>query len=114
MEQEKKLPKGITEEMVKDAKEKYGELRVKSAELFVDNDSLEATLSILVLVPTSRIRNEYLKWSEKNPNKAEEIILKACVLTSINQVLADDQLRVAAFDAIVQLLPSGKAVIKNV
>lgn len=111
---ETKLPANITEEMVKNAKEKHGQDKIVLAELFVDNESIDPTLVVMVAVPGSRIRNEYIKWVDRNPNKAEEILLKACVLCDLEMVLADDKLRVAAFDAITQLLPTGKAVLKKV
>jgi hypothetical protein len=111
---ETKLPPNITTEMVAEAKQKHGDTKVKILDLFIDNESLDPAISVLALVPTSRIRNEYLRWVDKNPNKAEEVILKACIISDIDKVMADDKLRVAAFDGITQMLPSGKAVIKNV
>jgi hypothetical protein len=50
---------------------------------------------------------------DKNPDKAKEILVNACVLSGKEIVKADDGLFLGAFDAIVKLLPVRTAIIKN-
>lgn len=109
---ENKLPAGITEEMVAQAKEKYGDKKVKIAELPKD-DNGDEFLSVLVRVPDRKTLDEFEKWMDKSPGKAKEILLNACLLSHKDEVKADDGLFLSAVEAIAQLIPIRKAVIKN-
>lgn len=106
------LPEGITEEMVKAAKEKYKENAIKLAELQKDDDCAEY-LTVLVRRPDRQVMNEYSKWADKSPGKAEEILVNSCLLSHKDIVKADDGLFMAAVDAIAQLIVIRKAIIKN-
>jgi hypothetical protein len=106
------LPAGITAEMIKNAKEKYGEDKIKYAELQTVDDGDEY-LTVLVRRPDKSARNEFSKWVDKNPGKADDILVKNCLLSHKEQVLADEGLFSAAVDAIAQLIIIRKAKIKN-
>lgn len=109
-----KLPEGITPEMIDDAKQKYGKERVFLAELFASENPNEILLSILILKPSAMVRDQFLKFVDTNMSKAEDILLKACVASSKEAVMADEVLRSAAIHAITNIIPSGRASVKNV
>lgn len=107
-----KLPEGVTEEVMNAWKEKYGSDKVKVAALPKDDDGNEF-LDVVVTVPSRKVVGEFEKWLDRDPNKAKEILINSCLLTSKEQVKSDDGLFYAAFDAVTQLLPVRKAIIKN-
>lgn len=111
--QENTLPAGITQEMVDNAKSAYGVNRVKIAELPMDDDNSEF-LSVLVRRPDRSVQGEFMKWADKNPNKADDILVNNCLLSHKEQVKADEGLFQAAVDAIAQLIVTRKARIKNI
>lgn len=106
------LKDGITPEMVKSMKERYGEGKVKIASLPKDEDATEY-LDVLIRVPDRKTQGEFEKWLDKSPDKAKEILVNACVLTSKEQVKADDGLFAGAIDALSKLLVVRTAIIKN-
>lgn len=107
-----KLPEGVTEEDIKAFKEKYGQNKVMLASLPLDDDGNEY-LEVVVTVPTRKVISEFEKWVDKNPDKAKEIMVNACLLTSKERVKTDDGLFLGAFDAISKIMPVRTAIIKN-
>ena len=106
------LPEGITEEQINAWKERYGAEKVKAASLPMD-DNGEKFLDVIVRAPGRKELSEFEKWVDRNPDKAKEILVNSCLLTHKDEVKASDDLFLAAFDAISQLLPIRKAIIKN-
>lgn len=106
------LPNGVTEETVKAWKERYGTNKVKLATLNDDNDSFEP-FDVVIRVPDRVTMGEFEKWLDKNPDKSKQILVKACLLSSKEEVLSHDDKFLAAFNAIAEILPIRKAVIKN-
>lgn len=106
-----RLP-GITEEMIKKATDKYGDKRVKFAEIPV-SDETDEVMTVLVRKPDRVVLGEFQKWLDKNPNKAEDILVKNCLLSHKDEVIADEGLFAGALDAISQLITARKARIKN-
>ncbi|MGY0034449.1 hypothetical protein [Pedobacter sp. NJ-S-72] len=108
------LPSGITQEMVDNAKVKYPkEGAVKYADLPLD-DYGDQFLTVLICRPNRQVINEFSKWVDKNPGKANEILVKSCLLSHKETVLADDELFTVAVDAIAQLISIRKAIVKNI
>ena len=110
--EELQLPSGITQDQISDAKAKFGDDKVKIA-LLPTSDSGTDTIAVLCKVPDRRTIGEFEKWIEKNPTKAKEILVKNSILTKVDEVMADDGLFFAAVDAVAELMPLRKAVIKN-
>ncbi len=106
------LPEGVTQDTVDAWKERYGEDKVKVASLPKDDDGNEF-LDVIVRVPDRKTVGEFEKWVDRDPNKAKEILINACLLTCKDAVKANDGLFYGAFDAIANLLPIRKALIKN-
>lgn len=103
---------GITPEMISEAKAKYGEGKVKLADLPLDDDG-DKFLTVLIRVPDRKTLSEFEKWADKQPDKAKEILLNACLLSHKDQVKADDNLFFTCTSAIAELIPIRKAIIKN-
>lgn len=108
-----KLPIGITKEMIDAAKLKWKENQIKMAALPKDDDGNEF-LTVLVRKPCRSVLSEYQKWSDKNPGKAEEILVNSCLLSHKDEVKADDGLFAGAVDAIGQMISIRKAILKNI
>jgi hypothetical protein len=93
-------------------KEKYGQNKVKQLDLPLD-DRGENFLTVYARVPDTRILSEWEKFSDKNPQKSKEILVKNCLLNEVDQVMADQDLFFSAVAAIGELIPIRKAIIKN-
>ena len=113
MEKEKmQLPEGVTPDAIEAWKQRYGAGKVKIASLPKDDDGTEF-VDVVVRTPDRKVLGEFEKWVDKNPDKAKEILINACVLSSKETVKADDGLFLGAFDALVKLIPVRSAILKN-
>lgn len=111
-QQQPTLPQGVTPEAIEAWKQHYGADKVKIAALPKDDDATEF-LEVVVRTPDRKVLSEFEKWVDKNPDKAKEILINACVLSSKDTVKADDGLFLGAFDALVKLIPVRTAILKN-
>jgi hypothetical protein len=112
MEEKKEMPEGISKEMIAQAKEKYGSDKVKLIDLPKDDDGTEF-LTVLATVPTRTIIGQYMRFSESDPKRAGEILVKNSLLSHKDIVMADDGLFYGALDAIANMIPIRKGIIKN-
>ncbi|MDD2345194.1 MAG: hypothetical protein RBS19_03270 [Bacteroidales bacterium] len=106
------LPAGVTEAMVVAAKAKHGQNNVKIIQLPIDDSSSEMK-EVLACVPSRIVVGNYRRWSDSDPKKADEILVKNCILSHLDEVLADDGLFYGALSGLSELIPVRKAVIKN-
>ena len=106
------LPEGITQTMIDEAKAKHGRDKVRIIELPLD-DEATAYKAILAVVPTRTVVGQYRRYADTDPKKADEILVKACVLSSKDEVLADDGLFYGALTGVAELIPVRKAIVKN-
>ena len=106
------LPEGVTPEMVKAWKERYGENKIKLASLPMDDDGNQYK-DVVVRVPDRKVMSEVEKWLDKSPEKAKEIMINACLLSHKDEVKADDGLFFGAVDAVTKLMPIRTAIVKN-
>lgn len=106
------LPDGVTVEMVTAWKERYGENAIRMASLPKDDDAT-AFLNVICRVPDRKTVAEFEKWIDRSPDKAKDVLINACILTSKEEIKADDGLYFAAVDAVTKLLPVRSAIIKN-
>ncbi|WP_367867895.1 hypothetical protein [Pedobacter sp. WC2423] len=110
-----KLPAGITQDMVNAAKAKWPKTgAVITAEL--ERDDSDEILEVLIRRPDRSVMSEYSKWSDKSPKKADDILVKNCLLSHKDEVTAEDaeDLFMGAIDAISQTIVVRKAKIKNI
>ncbi len=105
------LPEGVTQQMVDDAKAKFGV--VKLAELYDADGNLLKT--VVMNRPPAHTMNQFEKFLDREPARAKKILLKGCLLSSteIADLPSNDELFNAAFDAAANMLPVGKSILKN-
>jgi hypothetical protein len=106
------LPNGVTAEMIKSWKERYGEKKVKIATL-KDDDDVFPPFDVVIRRPGRVEMGEFEKWYDKKPDKAKDILIKSCLLSHKDEVSEDEDKFLHAFNAIAELLPISKATIKN-
>lgn len=105
------LPEGITAEMIDAAKVKHGADKVRLIEII--NDETNETKTVLAAVPSRAVIGQYQRYEANDPKKAQEILVKACLLSHKDEVLADDALFFGALSGIAELIPVRRAVVKN-
>jgi hypothetical protein len=89
-----------------------GKEQLRRVDLPLDDDANE-TLEVIVCVPDRRTMGQYLKYQNVNPAKAQEILVKNCLLTSKDQVLGDDALFLTCVSALAELIPIRDGKIKK-
>lgn len=109
---EKKLPEGISDEMVAKAINKHGKEKVKLIDLPLDDDGT-GYKTVLACVPSRTVTGQYRRYSDVDPKKADDILVKACLLSHKEEVLADDGLFYGALNGISELIPVRKGIVKN-
>lgn len=109
---EKELPAGITAEMIAGAKTKHGDGNVKLLDLPLNDESTEFK-TVLACVPSRAVLGQYRRFEDTDPKKADEILVKNCLLSHKDEVLADDGLFYGALTGIADLIPVRKAIVKN-
>lgn len=112
-ESKNELPEGITSAMVTDAKKKHGEDKVKFIALPTDDEGSGTYKTVLARVPDRSIVGQYRRFADSDPKRADEILVKNCLLSHKEEVLADDGLFYAALGGIAELIPVRKAIVKN-
>jgi hypothetical protein len=111
-ETKSKLPEGITQSMIDEAKAKHGADKVKLVEI-LNEHSDEPEKTVLAVVPTRNIVSMFAQYADSNLKKAQEILVKNCLLSHKDEVLADDALFLGAVNGIAELIPIRKVRIKN-
>lgn len=104
------LPEGITQEMIDAAKAKG--LNVKLAEVPIDDEG--NTRDFLVCVPSRTVLGQFRRFMDSDPKKADDILVKACLLSHKDEVLTNDDLFTAVMSTISELIIIRKGIIKNV
>lgn len=99
----------LSEEQIKAA---GGAEQLRRVELPLD-DMGDAVLEVIVCVPDRRTMGQYLKYQNVNPAKAQEILVKNCLLTDKDQVLADDALFLTCVSALAEIIPIRENRIKK-
>lgn len=112
MAKEEKLPEGITEAMISDAKTKHGANKVRILSIPVDDDAT-AYKDVLAIIPTRRIIGMYQRFQDSDPLKAQEILVKNCLLSHKDEIMADDGLFFGALNLLAKLIPVREGIIKN-
>jgi hypothetical protein len=109
---EQELPEGITQAMVDKAILKHGRDKVRFLDILTEDGS-ETELTVLAVVPSRTVVGQFRRYSDTDPKKADEILVKASLLSHKEQVLADDALFNGAMLGIAELIPIRKAIVKN-
>lgn len=99
-------------EVPQDVIEKVGKDNLRRIELPLDDNNNEI-LEVIVCVPDRRTMGQYMKYQGVNPAKAQEILVKNCLLTDKDQVLADDALFMTCVSGLAELIPIREQKIKK-
>ena len=89
-----------------------GKEQLRRVDLPLD-DMGDDVLEVIVCVPDRRTMGQYLKYQNVNPAKAQEILVKNCLLTDKDQVLADDALFLTCVSALAEIIPIRENRIKK-
>lgn len=103
----------ITKELIESKKKENPGSKIVLVKM-KDAAGEETALEVLVKSPNRHIISESEKWENTNPGKAKEIYVRNCVLTDVEQVMADDNLFYQAYFAIIDLLPFQKPDVRIV
>jgi hypothetical protein len=106
------LPEGITRVMIDAAKQKYGNDKVKLIDILKENSD-EVDKTVLAAVPSRFVIAQFMQNADKDAKKSHEILVKNCLLSHKEEVMADDALFMGAVNGIAELIPIRKTVIKN-
>ncbi|URC13946.1 hypothetical protein [Flavobacterium sp. B183] len=104
-----KAIKKLSDEQIKNA---GGIDQLRRIEIPLD-DAYNEILEVIVCVPDRRTMGQYLKYQHVNPAKAQEILVKSCVLTDKDQILNDDALFLTCVSGLAELIPIRENVIKK-
>lgn len=102
------LPKGVTQEMVDNWKALYGKVKLKK--VFPDDSEPYLTVT---RVPDRKVVAEYFKQIDKDIERANNVLIKNCVLHDKEAILKDDELFFLVAKAITEDLPIGRTETKN-
>ncbi|EKT3957691.1 conserved hypothetical protein [Flavobacterium psychrophilum] len=91
---------------------KHGEKNLKMLEVPTD-DLGSQTIDVAVRIPDRSVMSQYMKYSDVNPKKAQEILVKYCVLSHLEQILDDDALFMTTVSLLAELIPIREGRVKK-
>lgn len=91
---------------------KYGEKNLRIIELPLDDMNTDY-IDVSVRIPDRNTMSQFMKYQDINPKKAQEILIKQCLLSHKEQVMGDDALFMTAVSQIAELIPIRDARIKK-
>ncbi|MDC9722367.1 MAG: hypothetical protein PSN34_06290 [Urechidicola sp.] len=91
---------------------KYGKDKLRILEIPVDEKQTEM-IEATAVVPSRTVLGQYMKWTDSNPKKAQEILLRGCLLSHKEQIEADDFMFNTTVALLADLIPIGQGNIKK-
>jgi hypothetical protein len=101
--------KKLSEDQIKAA---GGAEMLRRVELPLDDNGNDF-VEVIVCIPDRRTMGQYLKYQNVNPAKAQDILVKNCLLTDKDLVLGDDALFFTVVTALAELIPIRENKIKK-
>ncbi|MEQ3500601.1 hypothetical protein ABMY20_12660 [Tenacibaculum sp. SSH1-16] len=95
----KAQPKEVKENL----KKEHGH-KLKSLILPLDDVGVDE-IEVLAVIPTRSVVGQSMKFMNSDPKKGQEILVKNCLLTNKEEVMADDGLFYAAVGLLTDLMP---------
>ena len=106
----------ISEEVLATLKEDY-KARIASGKIkrvILDKDEKgKESIEVAVLVPSRSTQDEFMKFVDRDPGKAQKILVRNCLVSSIDEVHENDYLFNTCVSAIADLFQIGSYEIKN-
>jgi hypothetical protein len=91
---------------------KYGKENLRILEVPKDEHQNEFIEAVAV-VPNRNVLGQYMKWTDANPKKAQEILVRGCLLTNKELIEADDFMFNTTVALLADLIPIGQGNIKK-
>ena len=102
----------LTKEVKNSLIEKHGKDNLRVVKLPTDDSETEF-LDVLVKVPSRSTMNQFMRFIDTSPKKAQEILINQCLLTSKDEVVNDDSLFMTAITGITELFPIRTARVEK-
>ena len=111
MSNENKMTKANDEE-VKALANEHGKENLRLIDVPKNEDETEF-IQVVAKIPTRNVTSQYSKWADTNPKKAQEILVRGCILTNQSVIMGDDFMFNTTVAALAELIPIGTARIKK-
>jgi len=111
--QEQALPEGVTQEKINEWKKKYGDDKIRLLAIRKGETPEDGEFTCVARVPDKTVVNEYMKFVEKKPDRANGVLIKNCLLSGQEEVQGDDNLYFGAIMQIAELIPLPEAKTKK-
>lgn len=98
------MAKEAKKEVSQDVIDKVGGIEYLQRAYLTD-EVKKINLEVIVSIPDRTTLGEYMKYAQVNPKKAQEILVKNCLHTDLETVMASRHLFMGALTAIIELLP---------
>lgn len=102
----------LTDAIKKPLIEKYGKEQLRVLEI-PTTEAHKEVIEVAVVIPSRNVFGQYMKWADVNPKKSQEILVRGCVLTSREQIEADDFMFNTVVSLLAELIPIGQGNIKK-
>lgn len=89
-ETSKKKIQYVSESVISKITEKHDAKKLKRVYVGLNDEAEE--LEVIIKAPSRQVRYQWEKFNEKDPQRAEEVLFQNCVLTSKEEIEADDEL----------------------
>lgn len=109
-----KLPIGISKEMIEEARTKHGIIKLATLS---SPDTGEDHGVAIVGKPSAQAINQFEKFIDRDPLRAKMALINGTFCTRKDEIKNADPAGTffaACFDAAAQMLPIGKAQLKNI
>lgn len=104
--------KTVTDEQKQAIKKAFPDDKFKILELPLDDLNSEF-MEVICRIPSRTVMGQYMKYSDMNLKKAQDILLKHCLLTDKELIINDDPLANTASSLLIELMPLREGRIKN-
>jgi len=104
--------KRLDEKQKEAIKKNYPKAKLAILEIPVDDKENEF-IEVAAQVPSRQVLSQYMKWIDQNPKKAQEILVRGCVLTDREIIEADDFMFNTTVSLLSELIPIGNGRIKK-
>lgn len=102
----------LTEEQREAFIRAYGVDRLKRLEVPLSENG-SSYYDVVALVPDRSTMSQYMKYSDVNPKKAQEILVKQCIKTHLEEIMDDDALFMTTVSLLAELIPIRDGRVKK-
>lgn len=106
----------VPEAMIEAIRAKYPEKVAKNELRRLEipmNDLGTEKLEVVACVPDRNTVTQFMRFVDSQPKKAQEMLVNQCLLTNLEEVMADDYLFFTCAGLIAELFPIRQGRVKN-